>query len=94
MYPAWRYVTRLCPEHGREDLACECASSALNEGMMANPNVDKFKVWPTQLDRGQFADVKPYGSRASVEKKHPQSVESILDAMNDGQGSSKRTVLP
>ena len=39
--------------------------------MMANPDVDKFKVWPTQLDRGQFQDVITLGSRAAIEEKHP-----------------------
>ena len=38
---------------------------------MAAPDTDKFKVWPTQLDRAQFADVIGAGSRASLEKKHP-----------------------
>jgi hypothetical protein len=39
--------------------------------MMADPDVDKFKVWPTQLDRGQFMDVISSGSRIDLEKKHP-----------------------
>jgi uncharacterized protein with ParB-like and HNH nuclease domain len=61
----------LCREQGCEDLANECDSFTLNKGMMANPEVDKFKVWPTQLDRGQFADVITSGSRTTLEKKHP-----------------------
>ncbi|EQD46108.1 hypothetical protein B1A_14731, partial [mine drainage metagenome] len=43
----------------------------LNKGMMADPAIDKFKVWPTQLDRGQFMDVISSGSRIDLEKKHP-----------------------
>ena len=61
----------LCRERGCEDLAKECDSFTLNKGMMAEPEVDKFKVWPTQLDRAQFADVIASGSRAALEKKHP-----------------------
>ena len=38
---------------------------------MADPAVDRFKVWPTQLDRGQFMDVMSLGSREAIEKKHP-----------------------
>jgi len=46
-----------CRKQDCEDLAKECDSFTLNKGMMADPDVDKFKVWPTQLDRGQFSDV-------------------------------------
>jgi len=61
----------LCREQDCEDLAKECEAFTLNKGMMAEPEVDKFKVWPTQLDRGQFADVMGSGSRAELVKKHP-----------------------
>lgn len=61
----------LCHEHGCEELAKECDSFVLNKGTMADPEVDKFKVWPTLLDRIQFADVVTSGSRAALEKKHP-----------------------
>lgn len=60
-----------CREQSAEDLAKECDAFTLNKGMMANPDVDKFKVWPTQLDRGQFTDVITSGSRAELEKKYP-----------------------
>ncbi|MDD2582637.1 MAG: DUF262 domain-containing protein [Desulfuromonadaceae bacterium] len=60
-----------CHEHDCEELAKECDSYTLNKGMMAEPEVDKFKVWPTQLDRGQFSDVIESGSRAAVLSKHP-----------------------
>lgn len=60
-----------CGEHGCEDLAKECAAFTVNKGMMVEPEVDKFKVWPTQLDRRQFSDVVGSGSRAEVLRKHP-----------------------
>ena len=60
-----------CNEHGCTELATECAKLTLNEGRMADPDVDKFKVWPTQLDRGQFADVVGSGSRDELLKRHP-----------------------
>ena len=60
-----------CREHRCEDLAKECDGFTLNKGMMAEPEVDKFKVWPTQLDRAQFIDVLISGSRKALEKKHP-----------------------
>ncbi|MDM0010155.1 DUF262 domain-containing protein [Variovorax sp. J22G73] len=55
-----------CNEQGCEDMAREIASFTLNKGLMADAEVDKFKVWPTQLDRGQFADVVGAGSRVEV----------------------------
>src|SRR3989338_4665408 len=60
-----------CREKGFVDLANECESFMLNKGMMADPEIDRFKVWPTQLDRAQFNDVITSGFRSEVEKKHP-----------------------
>jgi uncharacterized protein with ParB-like and HNH nuclease domain len=60
-----------CLKENCEDLAKECDAFILNKGMMAEPELDKFKVWPTQLDRGQFTDVIESWSRAELEKKHP-----------------------
>src|SRR5258708_25790247 len=60
-----------CREQNCEDLAKEFDGYTLNKGMMGNPEVDKFKVWPTLSDRGQFTDVVGLGSRAAVEAKHP-----------------------
>ncbi|MFP2956443.1 DUF262 domain-containing protein [Myxococcus sp. 1LA] len=60
-----------CREQTLEDLARELESFTLNKGMLANPAVDKFKVWPTQLDREQFCDVVGLLSRVAVEEKYP-----------------------
>lgn len=60
-----------CRQQDCDDLAKECDNFTLNKGMMAEPEVDKFKVWPTKLDRGQFIDVIASGSRAELVKKHP-----------------------
>ena len=60
-----------CRDHDCADLADECSKFTLNEGRMADPDVDKFKVWPTQLDRAQFADVVGAGSRAELTRRHP-----------------------
>lgn len=60
-----------CRERGYEELAKECEGFTLNKGMMADPEVDKFKVWPTQLDRSQFMDVICSGSYDKLVKKHP-----------------------
>lgn len=60
-----------CRSQTCDDIADECNKFIINTGMMANKNVDKFKVWPTQLDRTQFIDVIDAGSRDEVLKRHP-----------------------
>jgi hypothetical protein len=60
-----------CQEQNCEELARECHAFILNRGMMVEPDIDKFKVWPTQFDRTQFGDVIMAGSREALEKKHP-----------------------
>lgn len=60
-----------CRENECLDLSAECDKFLFNTGMMANPEVDSFKVWPTQLDRPQFCDVVSAGSREELLKRHP-----------------------
>src|SRR5712692_9229933 len=60
-----------CRAQECEELAQEFDAYTLNRGMMARPDVDKYKVWPTQADRPQFADVVGLGSRQTIEGKHP-----------------------
>ncbi len=60
-----------CRSENCEALAAECDKFLFNTGMMANPEVDKFKIWPTQKDRHQFIDVISAGSREEVTKRHP-----------------------
>jgi uncharacterized protein with ParB-like and HNH nuclease domain len=61
----------VCRENGCEELGRECDGFTENRGMMADPDVDRFKVWPTLLDRKQFSDVITAGSRVELEKRHP-----------------------
>ncbi|MDG6974099.1 MAG: DUF262 domain-containing protein [Nitrososphaerota archaeon] len=58
-------------QEGSEALAQECETFLLNTGMMANKDVDQFKVWPTQLDRFQFSSVVLTHSRAGIEAAFP-----------------------
>lgn len=60
-----------CRSEGCEELAKECDKFLFNTGMMADADVDRFKVWPTQLDRKQFTDVIGSGSREEVLKRNP-----------------------
>ena len=61
----------MCAASGAEALAEECKNFTLNKGMMPDPEVDKFKVWPTQLDRKPFQDVVMAGSPAALTQLHP-----------------------
>jgi uncharacterized protein with ParB-like and HNH nuclease domain len=60
-----------CRAEGVEELAQECESFTINKGMMADPQVDQFKVWPTNLDQTQFRNVMLSGSRTELERLHP-----------------------
>jgi len=60
-----------CKTQGCEALASECQKFLFNTGMMANAEVDQFKVWPTQLDRSQFINVISAGSHEEVLKRYP-----------------------
>lgn len=60
-----------CRAQSCTELADECESFTLNKGMMPDRTVDKFKVWPTRLDRQPFTSVISAGSRAAVEKVYP-----------------------
>jgi uncharacterized protein with ParB-like and HNH nuclease domain len=60
-----------CRAAGAEALAEECTNFTLNKGMMPDPEVDKFKVWPTSVDRKPFQDVVNAGSKEALENLHP-----------------------
>jgi hypothetical protein len=60
-----------CRQHDCTELAQEFEKYTLNTGKMAEPEVDRFKVWPTQLDRACFVDVMTLGSREAIEQAHP-----------------------
>lgn len=60
-----------CRENACEELGKEVQTYTLNTGMMDDPDVDKFKVWPTKLDQSQFRDVVESGSLEKIEEKHP-----------------------
>ena len=60
-----------CREVECDDLAGEVNRSLFNDGMLANKEVDKFKVWPTKLDRSHFKDVVSAGSYEELFKLYP-----------------------
>lgn len=60
-----------CRREGLQEFADECEKYTINSGRMAEPEVEKFKVWPTLADRSQFIDVMTAGSQLALEKKHP-----------------------
>ncbi|NOC84532.1 DUF262 domain-containing protein [Ruegeria sp. HKCCD6428] len=60
-----------CREVDCTEIAAEVEQSLFNKGMMANKDVDQFKVWPTKLDRQQFTDVISAGTREELLKRYP-----------------------
>ena len=60
-----------CREQDNNQLADETNSYILNAGTLTDPELEKFKVWPTQLDRPQFRDVITLGSKGAVESRYP-----------------------
>lgn len=60
-----------CRKEDFGDFADECEKYTINTGRMAEPEVEKFKVWPTLGDRPQFIDVISAGSRDALERQHP-----------------------
>lgn len=60
-----------CNEHDATSLADECNSFIFNRGLMQNPDTEKFKVWPTQLDRTDFVNVVTANSAKELRKTYP-----------------------
>lgn len=60
-----------CRVQGAQALADECEGFTANKGMMPDPVVDKFKVWPTKLDREPFTAAVTAGSPEQLEAKYP-----------------------
>lgn len=60
-----------CKEQGRHDLSDECGRFLLNRGLMKEPDVEQFKVWPTFSDREQFKRVILAGSYGGLQKEYP-----------------------
>lgn len=60
-----------CAANDCAELAKECGSFVVNSGMMANPDIERFKICPTQRDQEQFRDVITANSRKELERRHP-----------------------
>ena len=60
-----------CSVQSCSELALECEGYTLNKGMMANPETDKFKVWPTTTDRTVFSDVILSQSLNELLRRYP-----------------------
>ena len=58
-------------ESGCPAVSGELDSYIINKGYLHDPEVDPFKVWPTQADRNQFIDVITSRSRTELDKRHP-----------------------
>jgi uncharacterized protein with ParB-like and HNH nuclease domain len=61
----------VCAAEGQIAYADECARYLQNTGIMENEKVERYKLWPTNLDRKQFADVIDSASRGELDRRHP-----------------------
>jgi hypothetical protein len=61
----------VCAAEGQQAYAEECARYLQNTGIMENGKIEKYKLWPTNLDRMQFTDVIDAGSKEELNKRHP-----------------------
>lgn len=61
----------VCMAEGQQAYAAECARYLENTGIMENKNVEKYKLWPTNLDRKQFTDLIDSASKEELNKRHP-----------------------
>ena len=61
----------VCHAEGQQAYAEECARYLQNTGIMENEKVERYKLWPTNLDRKQFADVIDSASTEELNRRHP-----------------------
>ncbi len=61
----------LARAHGDRQVSAWLEGLTRNPNPIANPEVEKFKVWPTSRDAGQFQLVSSAGSLVEIEKAHP-----------------------
>ena len=61
----------VCAAEGQQAFAEECARYLQNTGIMENEKIERYKLWPTNLDRKQFADVVDSASKDELNKRHP-----------------------
>ncbi len=62
-----------CNGHECTRLAEQSEKFIHNSGMMADPTVEKYKVWPTKMDRKQFEEVIDTCSYKILDEKYPHS---------------------
>jgi uncharacterized protein with ParB-like and HNH nuclease domain len=61
----------VCAAEGQMAYSEECGRYLKNTGIMENEKVEKYKLWPTNLDRKQFTDVVDSASMNELNKRHP-----------------------
>jgi hypothetical protein len=61
----------LARAHGERQVSSWLEGLTTNVNAIADPNVERFKVWPTSRDSGQFQLVSSGGSILEIEKAHP-----------------------
>jgi hypothetical protein len=61
----------VCAVQDQQSYADECARYLQNTGIMENENIERYKLWPTNLDRAQFSNVIDSRSKEELDRRHP-----------------------
>jgi len=61
----------VCTVENQTAYSEECALYLRNTGIMQDEKVEQYKLWPTNLDRKQFADVIDSASKEELNRGHP-----------------------
>ena len=64
-------LRHLAHKHDVGDYLAELKRYTTNDGIMANPDVEKFKVWPTQFDQQHFRALVEAGDFSAVAAHYP-----------------------
>ena len=61
----------VCAAEDQQAYADECALYLKNRGIMQDEEIERYKLWPTNLDRKQFSDVIDACSKDELNWRHP-----------------------
>ena len=61
----------VCAAVNQQAYVDECTRYLLNTGIMQDEGIERYKLWPTNLDRKQFSDVVDAGSKEELNRRHP-----------------------
>jgi uncharacterized protein with ParB-like and HNH nuclease domain len=61
----------VCAAEGQNNYSEECSRYLLNTGIMENDEIERYKLWPTNVDRQQFSDIIDSTSKEELDRRYP-----------------------